>query len=86
VSITKVVAFSTTNPTKLSLHLSEFSMGFYAFYKFQQFAYTVKIPFCTGDPTKIGNVTTMPLVCNKHPRKTGGLAIGALDMGGGGAS
>jgi hypothetical protein len=45
----------------------------------------VKIPFCTGDPTKIRNVTTMPLVCNKHPRKTGGLAIGALGMGGGGA-
>jgi hypothetical protein len=33
-SITKVVVFCATNPTKLSLHFSEFSTNFYAFYKF----------------------------------------------------
>jgi hypothetical protein len=41
VSITKVVVFFTKNPTKLSLHFSEFSTIFYAFYKFQQFANTI---------------------------------------------
>jgi hypothetical protein len=35
VSITKVVGFFTTNPKKLSLHFSEVSTIFYAFYKFQ---------------------------------------------------
>jgi hypothetical protein len=42
VSITKVVVFSTTNPTKLSLHFSEFSTYLYAFYKFQQMEYTIE--------------------------------------------
>jgi hypothetical protein len=36
VSITKVVVFFTTNPTKLVLNFSKFSMIFYAFYKFLQ--------------------------------------------------
>jgi hypothetical protein len=30
------------NPTKLSLHFSEFSTIFYAFYKFQQNGYTIE--------------------------------------------
>jgi hypothetical protein len=42
VSITKAVVFSTANPTKLSLHFSEFSTNFYAFYKFQQMDYTTE--------------------------------------------
>jgi hypothetical protein len=43
VSITKVVGFFTENPTKLSLHFSEFSTIFYAFYKFQQIGYTIEV-------------------------------------------
>jgi hypothetical protein len=42
----------------------------------------VKIPYCTEDPTKIGSVTTMPSVCNKHPRKRGPCNV-ALGHGGG---
>jgi hypothetical protein len=42
VSITKVIVFSTTNSTKLSLHFSEFSTIFYAFYKFQQLEDTIE--------------------------------------------
>jgi hypothetical protein len=39
--ITKVVEYFTTNPTKLALHLSDFSVIFYAIYKKQpkQFYY-----------------------------------------------
>jgi hypothetical protein len=46
VSITKVVVFYTMKTTKLSLHFSEFSTNFYAFYKFQQFGYTIEDSFC----------------------------------------
>jgi hypothetical protein len=42
VSITKVVVLFTSNPTKLSLHFSDFSTIFYAFYKFQQMEYTIE--------------------------------------------
>jgi hypothetical protein len=42
VSITKVVVFSTTNPTKLFLKFYELSTIFYAFYKFQQNGYTIE--------------------------------------------
>jgi hypothetical protein len=48
--MTKVAVFFTTNPTKLSLHVSEFSTIFYAFYKFQQFTTTIEDSLCTGDP------------------------------------
>jgi hypothetical protein len=43
VSIIKVVGRYTTNPTKFSLHFSEFSTIFYAFYKFQQIGYTIEV-------------------------------------------
>jgi hypothetical protein len=45
-SITKVVGFSTTNTKKLSLHFSEFSTIFYAFYKFQKIGYTIEDASC----------------------------------------
>jgi hypothetical protein len=40
-SITKVVGVFTTNPTKVSLHFSEFSMIFYAIYKILQNSNTI---------------------------------------------
>jgi hypothetical protein len=42
VSITKVVVFPTTKPTKLVWHFSEISTIFYAFYKFLQKGCTVE--------------------------------------------
>jgi hypothetical protein len=44
--------FSTTNTIKLSLHLSEFSTIFYAFYKFQQIGYTIEGALLRLDPWK----------------------------------
>jgi hypothetical protein len=41
----------------------------------------VKILFCTEDPAKIGNVTTMPRVYRKTLRKRLGLAMWPLAMG-----
>jgi hypothetical protein len=52
VSITKVVVFSTTSPTKLSLHFYDFSTIFYAFYKFQQIGYTIEDALLRLDPWK----------------------------------
>jgi hypothetical protein len=48
--ITKVVAFVTTNPTKLGLHLSEFSTNFYEFSKFQLIPNTIWDQTCTQVP------------------------------------
>jgi hypothetical protein len=42
VSITKIVVFSTTSPTKLVWHFYEFPTIFYAFYKFQPNRYTIE--------------------------------------------
>jgi hypothetical protein len=39
--ITKGVGFMTKNPTKLSLHFSNFSTIFYGFYKIQQKHFTI---------------------------------------------
>jgi hypothetical protein len=39
--ITKVVGFFTTNPTKLSLHFSDFSTILYGFYKNQLRGFTI---------------------------------------------
>jgi hypothetical protein len=60
VSITKVVVFFTKNPTKLSLHFSEFSTIFYAFYKFQQFANTIGDQFCAEAPGKKWGLAMWP--------------------------
>jgi hypothetical protein len=51
-SITKVVVFSTTNPTKFSLNFSEFFTIFYTFYKFQQMGYTIEDAILRSDPWK----------------------------------
>jgi hypothetical protein len=52
VSITKVVLHFTTVPTKFSLHFSEFSTNFYAFYKIQQIAYTSEDTLLHRNPWK----------------------------------
>jgi hypothetical protein len=41
--MTKVVVFSTMNPTKLVLHFSEFSPIFYGIYKNQQIEFTIEV-------------------------------------------
>jgi hypothetical protein len=51
------------------------------FTRFSKSATLLKLPFCAKDPAKIWNITTIPLVYRKHPRKTRGFAIGALGMG-----
>jgi hypothetical protein len=84
VSITNVVVFFTTNPTKLVLHFSEFPTIFYTFYKFLHKEYTIEDSFCTGVLRIFYSLTDRPLVCTKHPIKKSGLAIGPLAMGGGG--
>jgi hypothetical protein len=81
VSITKVVVLFTTNPTKLSLHFSEFSMIFYTFYNFQHIGYTIEVPFCTGVLRTFYCLTDTPLVCTKHPRETWPLATPPLAVG-----
>jgi hypothetical protein len=43
VSIIKVVGVFTTNPTKLGLHFSDFSMIFYGIYKIQQITNTIEV-------------------------------------------
>jgi hypothetical protein len=65
VSITKVVVFFITNPTKLVLHFSKFSTIFYAFYKFLQKGYTIEDITLRLGPWK----DSRP--CNWVPRPTG---------------
>jgi hypothetical protein len=65
VSITKVVVFSTKSPTKLVWHFSEFSMIFYAFYKFQKNGYTIEDVTLRLGPWKD------PVPRNWVPRPTG---------------
>jgi hypothetical protein len=42
VSKPKVVGFFITNPTKLGLHFSDFSVILYGFFKNQQNTYTIE--------------------------------------------
>jgi hypothetical protein len=84
VSITKVEVLFATNPKKLVLHFSEISKISYAIYKFQQFANTIEVSFCTGVLRIFYSLTDMPVVCTKLPTKNSGLVIGPLSMGGGG--
>jgi hypothetical protein len=84
VSITEVVVFFTTNPTKLDLQYSEFSTIFYTFYKFPQICNTIEVPPFTRVPRKNQTFADGSLVGTKHPIKKSGLAIGPLAMGGGG--
>jgi hypothetical protein len=84
VSITKVVLFFATNPTKLSLHFSKFSTNFYAFYNFCKRGFTIEDSIHTEVPGIFYSLTDRSLVCTKHPTKKFGLAIGPLAMGGSG--
>jgi hypothetical protein len=48
--ITKVVGYLTTNPTKLILHFSDFSMIFYAIYNNQQKHFTISVTLLQSGP------------------------------------
>jgi hypothetical protein len=74
VSITKVVVFSTANPTKLVLYFSEFSTIFYAFYKFQQNGYTIEDVTLRRGPRKdLGPRNWVPRPTERRAhRKSGG--------------
>jgi hypothetical protein len=50
--ITKVVGYFTTNPTKLGVHFSDFSVMFYAIYKNQQTHFTILVALLQGGPRK----------------------------------
>jgi hypothetical protein len=52
VSITKVVGFFISNPTKLSLHFSEFSTILHGFYKIQQNLSTIEVSLFSLGPWK----------------------------------
>jgi hypothetical protein len=84
VSITKVVVFITTNPTKLVLLFSEFSTIFYAIYKNQQNCNTIEDVVLRRGPVTFQSLTHLPLDRTKLPGKTWGLAMGSLAVGGGG--
>jgi hypothetical protein len=74
VSITKVVVLFTTNPTKLSLHFSEFSTIFYAFYIFLQMEYTIEDVTLRRGPRKdLGPRNWVPRPTGRWAcRKSGG--------------
>jgi hypothetical protein len=46
------VGYFTTNPTKLVLHFSDFSVIFYAIYKNQQTHFTILVALLQGGPRK----------------------------------
>jgi hypothetical protein len=52
VSITKGVVFFTLVPTKFSLHFSEFSTNFYAFYNYCKRSTLLKMHLCYQAPGK----------------------------------
>jgi hypothetical protein len=67
VSITKVVEFFTTNPTKLSLHFSEFSTIFYGIYKIQpKVKHYLRTNFHRG-PWKFLQIHNHTLTLHKTP-------------------
>jgi hypothetical protein len=82
VSITKVVVFSTTNPTKLVLHFSEFSTIFYAFYKFQQNGSTIKdVSLRLGPWKDLGPRNWVPRPTGWRARRKSGGSGGAPGRG-----
>jgi hypothetical protein len=62
VSITKVVGFFTTKPTKLGLHFSVFSTIFYWIYKNQQKTCTIWDDVLHRGPGTFQEFTDMPSV------------------------
>jgi hypothetical protein len=82
VSITKVVVFYTTNPTKLVLHFSEFSMIFYAFYKFQQNGCTIEDVTLRRGPRKdLGPRNWVLRPTGRRARRKSGSSSGAPGRG-----
>jgi hypothetical protein len=78
VSITEVVLFSTTNPTKLSLNFSEFSTTFYAFYKFLQIGYTIEdVTLRLGPWKNLGPCNWVPRPTGRRARRKSGGSSGA---------
>jgi hypothetical protein len=61
VRIIKVVVFSTSNPTKLSLHFSEFSTISRHFTSFCKVDILLKLRFCAEAPEKIQPLAMWPL-------------------------
>jgi hypothetical protein len=66
---TKVVLFFTSNPTKLGLHFSDFSMMFYEFYKIQQNGNTIEETDLRGGPWKFPCSQTYALGLQHSPWK-----------------
>jgi hypothetical protein len=59
--MTKVVVFSTMNPTKLVLNFSEFSTIFYGIYKNQQIEFTIEVAILRWGPWEELGQATWPL-------------------------
>jgi hypothetical protein len=82
VSITKVVVFFITNPTKLGLHFSEFCTIFYAFYKFRQKGYTIEdITLRLGPWKDSGPCNWVPRPTGRRARRKSGGSGGAAGWG-----
>jgi hypothetical protein len=82
VSITKVVVFFTTSPTKMVWHFSEFFTIFYAFYKFQQNGYTIEdITLRLGPWKDSGPRNWVPRPTGRRARQKSGGSGGAPGRG-----
>jgi hypothetical protein len=84
VSITKVVVFFTTNPTKFGLQFSEFLRISTYFTSFCNRGFTIEDPSFNLVLRIFYSLPDRSLVCAKHPAKRSGIAIGPLAMGGSG--
>jgi hypothetical protein len=82
VSITQVVVFSTTSPTKLVWHFSEFSTMFYTFYKFLQKGYTIEdVSLRLGPWNDSGPRNWVPRPTGRQARRKSGGSGGAPGRG-----
>jgi hypothetical protein len=80
--ITKVVGLFTSNPTKLSLHFSDFCMIFYGIYKNQQNTCTIWDGVLHRGPWKVFQIHTHAPGSRKTPWKERGRCNWALGHGG----
>jgi hypothetical protein len=80
----KVVVLFTRSPTKLGLHLSDFSMIFYTFSKNQQTGNTIWETALNGSPWKVFRFTSITLFRRWAPRNNWEFAIGSSEATGGG--
>jgi hypothetical protein len=81
VRITKVVVFTTVNPTKLVLYFSEFYTIFYTFYKNQQNCNTIEDVVLRLGPCNFSESHTSALRSHKTPRKDLGVSNGVPGRG-----